>query len=306
MSSTLHIVEGKLTGLRYLERPDQDSSEDNLVAPVDREARRRTWGYWFTHSFVPMAAVLTGNAAAANSVVFQQTVEDSVLAKLDAKADTIDSPLGRAYANIRDSKTYVSQNASVTVSKDGHVIEAKLPVEVEVDGKAFRGILGGQCFQIGDDVAVVVDKGGRLFAISSSDRQYTVLDYTCGNMGFAGLVRINCMVWKWMFIAMSCLGLPALGIALWTSDNGFSDVGVDLLFLVGMPISWGVLLALILGVRLSWSDWVPAWRTSAIFHALGRPDLCKRDFLDAHADAKRDGKVRDSDIGTIYYALDAP
>ena len=301
MSSTLHTIEGELTALRYLERPDRDNSDDHLVAPVDREARKKNWGYWFTHSFVPIAAALTGNTAAANSVVFQQSFEGSVLAKLDAMADSMDSPAGREWANVRDSKTYVSQNASVTVAKDGRIIAAKLPVEIEIDGKAFRGILGGQCFQVGDEVAVVVDKEGRLFAISSADRQYMALDYACGNLGFAGLVRVNCLVWKWMFVGMSCLGLPALALALWTSDGGFSNVSIDLLLLLGMPLSWGVFLALVLGVRLSWSDWVPAWRTSAIFHALGRPDLCKRDFLDARADAERDGKVRDSDIGTLYY-----
>lgn len=301
MSSTLHTIEGKLTALRYLERPDQNRSDGNFVAPVDREARKKTWGYWFTHRLVPIAAALTGNTSVANSLVFQQTAEDSILAKLDAEADAMDTPSGRAWANIRDSKTYVSQNASVTVGKDGRIIAAKLPVEIEIDGKAFRGILGGQCFQVGDEVAAVVDKDGRLFAISSADRQYMALDYACGNLGFAGLVRVNCLVWKWMFIGMSCLGLPALALALWTSDGGFSNVSIDLLLLLGMPLSWGVFLALVLGVRLSWSDWVPAWRTSAIFHALGRPDLCKRDFLDARADAERDGKVRDSDIGTLYY-----
>lgn len=301
MSSTLHTIEGKLTALRYLERPDQDSSDGHLVAPVDREARKKTWGYWFTHSFVPIASALTGNTAAANSVVFQQSFEGSALAKLDAKADAMDSPAGREWANVRDSKTYVSQNASVTVAKDGHIIAAKLPVEIEIDGKTFRGILGGQCFQAGDDVAVVVDKEGRLFAIASADRQYMALDYACGDLGFAGLVRVNWLVWKWMFIGMSCLVLPLLAISLWTSDDGFSNVSADLFLLLGMPLSLGVFLALVLGVRLSWSDWVPAWRTSAIFHALGRPDLCKRDFLDARADAKRDGKVRDSDIGTLYY-----
>lgn len=64
----------------------------------------------------------------------------------------------------------------------------------------------------------------------------------------------------------------------------------------------GVMLALILWGRLSWSDWAPAWRTSVILHALGRPDLCSCDFLDTHAEAVRDGEARDSDIGKVYYA----
>ena len=302
MPSSLHIVEGKLATLRYLERPDQDCSCSNLVPQVDRNARKKTWGYWFTHNVVPLMAALTGNASVASSLVFQQTFEEISLAQLDAEADKIEHPSTWSYANLRDSKTYVSQNASVTVGKNGKIISAKLPIEIEIGRDAFRGVLGGQCFQIGDDVAAVVDKKGRLFAISSPDRQHMVLDHACGDMsGFAGLVRANWLAWKWLFIGMNCLMLPVVILALWTSANGFSDVKADLLLLVGAPLSLGVILALILGLRLSLSDWAPAWRASAIFHALSRPDLCERDFLDAQAEAQRSGKMRDSDIGKIYY-----
>ncbi|MCP1121844.1 hypothetical protein LIOPPNJA_28720, partial [Robbsia andropogonis] len=62
--------------------------------------------------------------------------------------------------NALDSKTYVSNNASVTVGKNGKIIAAKLPVEIEIDGTSYRGFLGGQCFQVGDNVAAVVDKSG--------------------------------------------------------------------------------------------------------------------------------------------------
>jgi hypothetical protein len=133
-----------------------------------------------------------------------------------------------------------------------------------------------------------------------------VLDHECGDMGFAGLMRINWLVWKWMSIAMNCLLLPMLVFVLWTGDGGFSDIGADLFLLAGMPLACGVMLALILWLRLSWSDWVPAWRMSAIFHALGRPDLCKCDFLDTHADAVRNGEAHESDIGKIYYAPSRP
>ncbi|MCA8096285.1 hypothetical protein [Burkholderia contaminans] len=302
MSSPLHLVEGKLTALRFLERPDQDSSEGHPIRPVDPEARKRSLGYWFTHNVVPIMAALTGNGAAANALVFQQTSEDNILAKLDAEADKIAHPATWSYANIRDSKTYVSQNASVTVGKNGRIILAKLPVEIEIGGQTYRGFLGGQCFDVGDEVVAVINRQGRLFALASPDRRYLAMDYACGDTGLAGLTHTLWLAWKWSFIGVNCLVVPMMLLVLWTSDGGFSDLGLDLLMLLGGPLMMGVLLALIIGVRLSWSDWLPAWRTSSILNALGRPDLCTRDFADARVQAERNGQVRDTDIGHIYYA----
>lgn len=302
MSSPLHLVEGKLTALRFLERPDQDSSERNRLPPADPEAGKRSLGYWFTHTVVPIAAALTGNGAAANALVFQQTNEDSILARLDTEADKIDHPATWSYANIRDSKTFVSQNASVTVGKNGKIIVAKLPVEIEIGGEKYRGFLGGQCFRTGDDVVAVIDRHGRLFAMSSPDRRYLAMDYACGDTGLAGLIRTLWFAWKWLFIGMNCLLIPIALLVLWTGDGGFSNLDVDLFMLLGGPLAVGILLALILGVRLSWSDWLPAWRTSSILHALGRADLCTRDFSAARVEAERAGQARDTDIGRIYYA----
>ncbi|WP_412024845.1 hypothetical protein [Burkholderia cepacia] len=302
MSSPLHLVEGKLTALRFLERPDQDSSEGHPIRPVDPEARKQSLGYWFTHNVVPIMAALTGNGAAANALVFQQSNEDDILAKLNADADKVEHPATWSYANIRDSKTYVSQNASVTVGKNGRIVLAKLPVEIEIGGQTYRGFLGGQCFDVGDEVVAVINRQGRLFALSSPDKRYLAMDYACGNTGLAGLTHTLWLAWKWSFIGVNCLVVPMMILVLWTGDGGFSDLGLDLLMLLGGPLMMGVLLALIIGVRLSWSDWLPAWRTSSILHALGRPDLCTRDFADARSEAERKGQVRDTDIGQIYYA----
>ncbi|WP_423762687.1 hypothetical protein [Burkholderia sp. NLJ2] len=302
MSSPLHLVEGKLTALRFLERPDQDSSEAHLLQPVDPEARKRSLGYWFTHNVVPIMAALTGNGAAANALVFQQGNEDSILAKLNADADKVEHPATWSYANIRDSKTFASQNAYVTVGKNGRILLAKLPVEIEIGGKTYRGFLGGQCFEVGDEVVAVIDRQGRLFALSSPDRRYLVMDYACGETGLAGMTHSLWLAWKWLFIGMNCLLIPMMLLVLWTGDGGFSDLELDLAMLLGGPLMVGTLLALIIGVRLSWSDWLPAWRTSSILNALGRPDLCTRDFSVAREEAERTGQMRDTDIGRIYYA----
>ena len=301
MSSQLHLVEGKLTALRFLERPDQDSSENHLVPPVDPEARKRSLGYRFTHHVVPIMAALTGNGAAANALVFQQSNEDHILAKLNADADKIEHPATWSYANLRGSKTFASQNAYVTVGRNGRIILAKLPVEIEIGGKTYRGFLGGQCFEVGDEVVAVIDRQGRLFALSSPDRRYLVMDYACGETGLAGMTHSLWLAWKWLFIGMNCLLIPVMILALWTTERGFSSLETDLFLLLGGPLALGVLLALIIGMRLSWSDWLPAWRTSSIFHALGRPDLCKRDFDIAREEAERTGQMRDTDIGQIYY-----
>ncbi len=303
MSSLLHTVEGKLTDLQYLERPDQDSADGRLVPPIDPDDRKKGWGYWFTHNVVPLAAALTGNFNAANMLVLQQATEGVELANLRARAAKDDQISTWSLGNALDSKTYVSNSASVTVGKNGKIIAAKLPVEIEISGTSYRGFLGGQCFQVGDDVAAVVDKNGRLFALSSPDRRYTVMDPSCGENGFAALVRTNWLVWKWLFIGINCLMLPVLLIALGTSRFGFSDLGADLTFIAGMPVMLGVVLGLIIWGRLSWSDWHPAWRTSAIFHALGCPDLCKHEFMSG-SDAERKGLIRDDDIGHIYYLED--
>ncbi|KAG8155473.1 hypothetical protein [Burkholderia catarinensis] len=302
MSSSLRLVEGKLTALRFLERPDQDSSDSHRVPPVDPEARKQSLGYWFTHNVVPIMAALTGNGAAANALVFQQAEEDSILARLNAEADKIAHPATWSYANIRDSKTYVSQNASVTVGKNGRIVVAKLPVEIEIGGQTYRGFLGGQCFEAGDEVVAVINRQGRLFALSSPDRRYLAMDYACGDTGLAGLAHTLWLAWKWSFIGVNCLLIPMMLLVLWTGDGGFSNLEVDLFMLLGAPLMMGVLLALIFGVRLSWSDWLPAWRTSGILKALGRPDLCTRDFADARIEAERSGQARDTDIGQIYYA----
>lgn len=302
MSSPLHLVEGKLTALRFLERPDQDSSDSHRVPPVDPRARKQSLGYWFTHTVVPIMAALTGNGAAANALVFQQASEDSILARLDAEADKIAHPATWSYANLRDTQTYVSDNASVTVGKNGRIVAAKLPVEIEIGGGTYRGFLGGQCFEAGDEVTAVVNRQGRLFALSSPDRRVMAMDYACGDTGLAGLTRTLWLAWKWMFIGVNCLLIPMMIVVLWTGDGGFSNLRIDLLMLLGGPLAMGILLALILGVRLSWSDWLPAWRTSGILKALGRPDLGTRDFSEARVEAERNGQVRDTDIGQIYYA----
>ncbi|MCU9954327.1 hypothetical protein OEJ37_13290 [Burkholderia sp. BKH01] len=301
MSSPLHLVEGKLTALRFLERPDQDPSESHRVPPADPEARKKSLGYRFTHHVVPIMAALTGNGAAANALMFEQDNEDSILAKLNADADKIEHPATWSYANLRGSKTFASQNAYVTVGRNGRIILAKLPVEIEIGGATYRGFLGGQCFEVGDEVVAVINRKGRLFALSSPDRRYMAMDYTCGDTGLAGLTRSLWLAWKWSFIGVNCLLVPMMILVLWTGDGGFSDLELDLFMLLGGPLMMGVLLALIIGVRLSWSDWLPAWRTSSIFHALGRPDLCKRDFDVAREEAERTGQMRDTDIGQIYY-----
>ncbi|MCP1121237.1 hypothetical protein [Robbsia andropogonis] len=303
MPPLLHTVEGKLTALQYLERPDQGSVDGRLVPPIDPDAREKRWGYWFTHNVVPLAAALTGNFNTANMLVLQQATEGVALAKLRARAEKDDQISTWSLGNALDSKTYVSNNASVTVGKNSKIIAAKLPVEIEIDGTSYRGFLGGQCFQVGDNVAAVVDKSGRLFALSSPDRRYTVMNPSCGENGFAALARSTWFAWKWLFIGINCLMLPVLLIALGTSQSGFSDLIVDVIFFIGMPIIVGVMLVLIIWGRLSWSDWHPAWRTSAIFHALGRPDLCKHYFMNG-IDAERKGLIRDGDIGHIYYLED--
>ncbi|NTZ07849.1 hypothetical protein FCJ60_19340 [Burkholderia metallica] len=302
MSSPLRLVEGKLTALRFLERPDQGSPGSRQVPPVDPEARKKSLGYWFTHTAVPIMAALTGNGAAANALVFQQTDEDLVLARLNAAADKVEHPATWSYANMRTTQTFVSANAYVTVGKNGKILFAKLPVEIELGGETYRGFLGGQCFDVGDDVVAVVDRRGRLFALSSPDRRRMVMDHTCSEKGLAGLTRDLWLAWKWMFIGMNCFLVPIMALVLWTGDGGFSDLGVDLAMLLGAPLAMGILLALLLGVRLSWSDWLPAWRTSSILKALGRADLCAVDFLDTRTEAERNGQVRDTDIGQIYYA----
>ncbi|MPV58147.1 hypothetical protein CFB46_24390 [Burkholderia sp. HI2761] len=302
MSSSLRLVEGKLTALRFLERPDQDSAGSRQVPPFDREARKKSLGYWFTHSAVPIMAALTGNGAAANALVFQQTDEDLVLARLNAAADKIEHPATWSYANMRETRTFVSANAYVTVGKNGKILFAKLPVEIETGGKTYRGFLGGQCFDVGDDVVAVVDRRGRLLALSSPDRHRMVMDHACSDTGLAGLTRDLWLAWKWSFIGMNCFLVPIMALVLWTSDGGFSDLGLDLAMLLGGPLTVGILLALLLGVRLSWSDWLPAWRTSSILKALGRADLCTVDFLATCTEAERNGQARDTDIGRIYYA----
>ncbi|ACB66418.1 conserved hypothetical protein [Burkholderia ambifaria MC40-6] len=302
MSSPLRLVEGKLTALRFLERPDQDSAGNHQMSPVNPEARKKSLGYWFTHTVVPILAALTGNGAAANALVFQQTNEDLVLARLNAAADKVEHPATWSYANIRETRTFVSANAFVTVGKNDKILFAKLPVEIETGGETYRGFLGGQCFDVGDDVVAVVDRRGRLFALSSPDRRRMVMDHACSDTGLAGLTRSLWLAWKWMFIGMNCFLVPIMALVLWTADRGFSNLDVDLAMLLGVPLTIGILLALVLGVRLSWSDWLPAWRTSSILKALGRPDLCTVDFLDTRTEAERNGQARDTDIGQIYYA----
>ena len=302
MSSPLRLVEGKLTALRFLERPDQDSAGNHQMSPVNPEARKKSLGYWFTHTVVPILAALTGNGAAANALVFQQTNEDLVLARLNAAADKVEHPATWSYANIRETRTFVSANAFVTVGKNDKILFAKLPVEIETGGETYRGFLGGQCFDVGDDVVAVVDRRGRLFALSSPDRRRMVMDHACSDTGLAGLTRSLWLAWKWMFIGMNCFLVPIMALVLWTADRGFSNLDVDLAMLLGVPLTIGILLALVLGVRLSWSDWLPAWRTSSILKALGRPDLCTVDFVDTRTEAERNGQARDTDIGQIYYA----
>jgi hypothetical protein len=298
----LRLVEGKLTALRFLERPDQDSAGNHQMSPVNPEARKKSLVYWFTHTVVPILAALTGNGAAANALVFQQTNEDLVLARLNAAADKVEHPATWSYANIRETRTFVSANAFVTVGKNDKILFAKLPVEIETGGETYRGFLGGQCFDVGDDVVAVVDRRGRLFALSSPDRRRMVMDHACSDTGLAGLTRSLWLAWKWMFIGMNCFLVPIMALVLWTADRGFSNLDVDLAMLLGVPLTIGILLALVLGVRLSWSDWLPAWRTSSILKALGRPDLCTVDFLDTRTEAERNGQARDTDIGQIYYA----
>ncbi|UEP38218.1 hypothetical protein LL998_19865 [Burkholderia ambifaria] len=302
MSSPLRLVEGKLTALRFLERPDQDTAGNRQMSPVDPEARKKSLGYWFTHTVVPILAALTGNGAAANALVFQQTNEDLILARLNAAADKVEHPTTWSYANMRETRTFVSANAFVTVGKNDKILFAKLPVEIETGGETYRGFLGGQCFDVGDDVVAVIDRRGRLFALSSPDRRRMVMDHACSDTGLAGLTRSLWFAWKWMFIGMNCFLVPIMALVLWTSDRGFSHLDVDLAMLLGVPLTIGILLALVVGVRLSWSDWLPAWRTSSILKALGRPDLCTVDFLDTRTEAERNGQARDTDIGQIYYA----
>ncbi|MET3618775.1 hypothetical protein [Burkholderia ambifaria] len=302
MSSPLRLVEGKLTALRFLERPDQDTAGNRQMSPVDPEARKKSLGYWFTHTVVPILAALTGNGAAANALVFQQTNEDLILARLNAAADKVEHPTTWSYANMRETRTFVSANAFVTVGKNDKILFAKLPVEIETGGETYRGFLGGQCFDVGDDVVAVIDRRGRLFALSSPDRRRMVMDHACSDTGLAGLTRSLWFAWKWMFICMNCFLIPIMAIVLWTSDRGFSHLDVDLAMLLGVPLTIGILLALVVGVRLSWSDWLPAWRTSSILKALGRPDLCTVDFVDTRTEAERNGQARDTDIGQIYYA----
>ncbi|MDN7440268.1 hypothetical protein QZM64_13970 [Burkholderia cepacia] len=302
MSSPLRLVEGKLTAMRFLERPDQGSAGSRQVPPVDPEARKKSLGYWFTHTVVPILAALTGNGAAANALVFQQADEDLVLAELNAAADKVEHPATWSYANLRETRTFASANAFVTVGKNGKILFAKLPVEIEIGGESYRGFLGGQCFDVGDDVVAVVDRRGRLFALSSPDRRRTVMDHTCSDTGLAGLTHNLWLAWKWMFIGMNCFVVPIMILLLWTGDDGFSNLGVDLAMLLGGPAAIGVMLALLVGVRLSWADWLPAWRTSGILKALGRPDLCTVDFLATRTEAERNGEVRDTDVGQIYYA----
>ncbi|WP_175655013.1 hypothetical protein [Burkholderia ambifaria] len=302
MSSPLRLVEGKLTALRFLERPDQDTAGNRQMSPVDPEARKKSLGYWFTHTVVPILAALTGNGAAANALVFQQTNEDLILARLNAAADKVEHPTTWSYANMRETRTFVSANAFVTVGKNDKILFAKLPVEIETGGETYRGFLGGQCFDVGDDVVAVIDRRGRLFALSSPDRRRMVMDHACSDTGLAGLTRSLWFAWKWMFIGMNCFLVPIMALVLWTSDRGFSHLDVDLAMLLGVPLTIGILLALVVGVRLSWSDWLPAWRTSSILKALGRPDLCTVDFVDTRTEAERNGQARDTDIGQIYYA----
>ncbi|RQR42645.1 MULTISPECIES: hypothetical protein [unclassified Burkholderia] len=302
MSSSLRLVAGKLTAMRFLERPDREDAARHQMPPVDPEARKKSLGYRFTHYVVPIAAALTGNGAAANALVVQQADEDLALASLNAAADKVEHPATWSYANIRGSKTFASENAYVTVGKNGRILFAKLPVEIEIGGDTYRGFLGGQCFDVGDDVVAVVDRRGRLLALSSPDRRHMVMDHTCGDTGLAGLTHTLWLAWKWMFIGMTCFLIPLMLLGIWTSDSGFSDPTLVVLTLLGGPFALGVMLALLIGVRLAWADWLPAWRVSRILTALGRPDLCTRDFGDALDDAERTGRLRDTDVGRIYYA----
>lgn len=221
MSSPLRLVEGKLTALRFLERPDQDTAGNRQMSPVDPEARKKSLGYWFTHTVVPILAALTGNGAAANALVFQQTNEDLILARLNAAADKVEHPTTWSYANMRETRTFVSANAFVTVGKNDKILFAKLPVEIETGGETYRGFLGGQCFDVGDDVVAVIDRRGRLFALSSPDRRRMVMDHACSDTGLAGLTRSLWFAWKWMFIGMNCFLVPIMALVLWTSDAGF-------------------------------------------------------------------------------------
>lgn len=302
MSSSLRRVEGKLTALRFLERPDQDRVNGRPLPRPAPAARKKSLGDWFTQRAVPILAALTGNDAAANAVLFQHSHEDSLLAQLNAEADSVAHPSTWSYANIRDSRTFVSQNAFVTVGKNGKILLAKLPTEIEIAGEKYRGFLGGQCFEVGDDVVAVIDRQGRLYAMSSPDRRYLVMDYACGDTGLAGLTHTLWTVWKWSFIVMNCVWIPVALVFLWTDDDPSSRLDTALSYLAGGPLVIGVLLALLLGVRLSWSEWLPAWRTSRILQALGRADLCRRDFGFGGFDADRAGRVRDRDIGRVYYA----
>lgn len=77
MSSSLRLVEGKLTAMRFLERPDREGAGRYQVSHVDPEARKKSFGYRFTHNVVPIVAALTSNGAAANAWCFGKPTKTS-------------------------------------------------------------------------------------------------------------------------------------------------------------------------------------------------------------------------------------
>ena len=303
--TSLHIVEGKLARCDFFGLSDSNDSP-KIAAPMPR---RRTFVSWLK-TWAPIFAALSGNGGIAVSAAWQETYQNDVLARMDYEADQVKNPSTWSYANLRELKTHTLGEGFTITGKNGKIIGGKLPVEVEIDGSTYRGYLGGQCFEAGDSVAAVVDRHGRLLALSSPDRSHIVMDYTCHDAGFAALVHTLWVAWKMLTLIFGAFTVFVLGLGM-AIEFGLSNPFAWLVALIGAPVGMGILMALILVFRLSLLDFWPAWRTSSVFHALGRPDLAKAVFdlsgekVGRDGRVERDGNVAPFSIGRVYYS-DAP
>jgi len=227
-------------------------------------------------AWAPVLLALTGNDGMAVSVQWQNIYIRHTYEQLDA---------------------YSSGSVGKASETDGKSPSSPFPVEIEVGGSKYRGVLGGLCFQEGDNVIAVVDDQGGLLAVSTTDKKYIVMHDEC----VYGLGELKHGVWyAFKLLYLFFLILPLLAIVgLFMFDSSF-HIEDFLLILALVPIAMAVILGLAL-ILANRDEFWPAWLALRIFEALERPDLSKLDFYDVQAEAKRTGKIRPMDSGWVFY-----
>jgi hypothetical protein len=253
--------------------------------------------------YAPIVAALVGNGGVATGAAVQHTFVDDELRKLNEAADKDSNPATFSWANIRDAQYNRSGDSWSMMGKNGRFVAGKFPAEIEIRGQTYRGYLGGQCFEVDEDVVAVINCEGVLLALASPDRNRMVLHHSCSQTGLAGLLRDLWIAWKLMFLWFGGFAL-ACGLLSTLISSERADLTCRILLVLALPVCMGVLIALVLWVRLSLFDYAPAWRTSRVLQVLGRPDLAYRDFRFAQMEADKAGRTRPTDIGTVFYALD--